>query len=86
MPRVNLTLTQQREAEAKKLYRKQDGILLYEMNLAKGKATYEEIARKAGVGKSTVQKAFNRPNDMRIDLLRKICLALGVRLEIYAEQ
>ncbi len=83
MPKIFLTSEERRRAEADKKNRRQDSGLVYELREAvKGKYTYEELAQRAGVGKSTVQKAFNKPSEMRVDLLRKICYAAGVQLEI----
>lgn len=81
MPRVYLTLEEKKKSDAEKEFRKQDRLLRGAIN-EKINCTYEELAQKAGVSKSTIQKFVNNPTGLRIDLLRKCCFAAEIPLII----
>ena len=49
------------------------------------KISYDELAEKAGVGRCTVQKFVNSPQELRIDHLRKCCIAADIPLVISGE-
>lgn len=87
MPKVYMTIEERKRADDEIRNRKTDKLLIMDLREAKKGLgfDYDEVARRAGVGRQTVCKAFNEPGKMRIDLLRKICFAVGVKLEISAE-
>lgn len=83
MPRVFLTSEEKRISEMQKEFRKQDRILRDIIReKVYGKITYEDFAIKAGVGKSTVQKFMNRPDQMALPMLRKCCIAAEIPLAL----
>lgn len=87
MPKVYLSNEERRRAENESRSRKDDKLLMSDLRESK-KAhglDYQEIARRSGVSTATVCKAFNEPAKMQIDILRRICYATGVRLEISTE-
>lgn len=83
MPKVYLTSEDKRIAEMQKQFRKQDRILrdIIREKVYR-KISYEELAEKAGVGKSTVQKFINHPEQMALPMLRKCCIAADIMLSI----
>lgn len=87
MPKVYLTAEERREAEFQKRIRREDKILMSDMREGKKKngLDYKEIAKKSGVSCRTVCKAFNEPQKIQVDMLRRICFAAGVSLEVTAE-
>ncbi|MBR3960843.1 MAG: hypothetical protein IKK13_01360 [Clostridia bacterium] len=86
MPKVVLTLEEKRRAEAEKEFRRQDRILRDIIReKVHRKISYDELAAKAGVGRNTVHKFMTHPELMRIDLLRKCCIAAEIPLVIAGE-
>ena len=86
MPKVRLTFEEQRKADAEKSFRQQDRLLRDVIrDKVYRKVSYDEFAKKAGVGKSTVQKFVNSPEEMALPLLRKCCVAADIPLKILAE-
>ena len=86
MPRVALTLDDKRKMDAEKQFRSQDRLLrdiIHEKVYRK--ISYDELALKAGVSKTTVQKFVNAPEKMSLPLLRKCCIAADIPLVISAE-
>ena len=90
MPRAYLTLEEKARAELNKFNRRQDNELRAVLLTAKKtkKLTYKSLAEKADVGESTARKALDVSLDLgtiELDKLRKVCNALGVRLQLFAE-
>ncbi len=86
MPKVVLTLEDKRRAEMEKDFRRQDRLLrdvIREKVLRK--ISYDELAEKAGVGRGTVQKFVNHPEQLRVEHLRKCCIAADIPLVISGE-
>lgn len=83
MPKIYLTSEDKRIAEMQKEFRKQDRILRDIIReKVYGKITYEDFAVKAGVGKSTIQKFMNHPEQMNLPLLRKCCIVADIMLSV----
>jgi len=87
MPKVYMTEKDRRRADTEKDNRRQDICLAGELRQAAKnlKVSYKDLAKRAEVSIGTVQKAMNNPNEMRIDILRRICFEVGVSLQIFAE-
>lgn len=87
MPKVYMTEKDRRRADSERERRRQDICLAGELRQAakNSKVSYKDLAKRAEVSIGTVQKAMNKPNEMRIDILRRICFEVGVNLQIYAE-
>ncbi len=86
MPKVILTLEDKRRAAAEKEFRRQDRLLRDVIReKVYRKISYDDLAEKAGVGRCTVQKFVNHPERMRIDHLRKCCIAANIPLVISGE-
>lgn len=86
MPKVILTTEDKRRAELENNFRRQDRVLrdvIREKVLRK--ISYDELAAKAGVGRSTVQKFVNHPEQLRVEHLRKCCIAADIPLVISGE-
>ena len=86
MPKVVLTLEDKRRAEMEQDFRRQDRLLrdvIREKVLRK--ISYDELAAKAGVGRCTVQKFVNHPEQLRVEHLRKCCIAADIPLVISGE-
>lgn len=86
MPKVILTIEDKRRAELENNFRRQDRVLrdvIREKVLRK--ISYDELAAKAGVGRSTVQKFVNHPEQLRVEHLRKCCIAADIPLVISGE-
>lgn len=86
MPKVILTTEDKRRAELENDFRRQDRVLrdvIREKVLRK--ISYDELAEKAGVGRSTVQKFVNHPEQLRVEHLRKCCIAADIPLVISGE-
>ena len=87
MPKVYLTIEERKKAEFENKAKRDDKLLTCDLREAK-KANgldYREIARRSGVSYATVCKAFNAPASLQVDMLRRICFAAGVRLNVVAE-
>ena len=86
MPKIAFTIEDKRKMAAEREFRKQDRIL---RDIIRSKVyrkiKYEDFAKKAGVGKSTVQKFVNEPQTLNISTLRKCCIAADIPLSIQAE-
>ena len=86
MPKVYLTSEERRIAEMQKEFRKQDRLLRDVIReKVYRKISYEELAEKAGVSKSTIQKFVNEPERLHISILRDCCAAANIPLVISAE-
>lgn len=86
MPKVILTPEDKRRAAAEKEFRRQDRLLRDVIReKVYRKISYDELAEKAGVGRCTVQKFVNSPQELRIDHLRKCCIAADIPLVISGE-
>ncbi len=90
MPRTYLTMAERQDAEREAFNRKQDNNLRIELLTAKKtqRLTYRELAEKASVGVSTVQRILDVSFDLgkvELDKLRSVCGALGVRLMMCTE-
>ena len=86
MPKVILTVEDKRRAEMEKDFRRQDRLLrdvIREKVLRK--ISYDELAAKAGGGRGTVQKFVNHPEQLRVEHLRKCCIAADIPLVISGE-
>lgn len=81
MPKVILTFEDQRRAEMEKTFRRQDRVLraIIREKVFR-KISYDELAARAGVGRSTVQKFVNHPEQLRLEHLRKCCIAADIPL------
>ncbi len=81
MPKIYLTFDDKRKAEYEKEFRKQDRILrdIIREKVYR-KIPYDELAKKANVGKSTIQKFVNHPEQLSLPLLRKCCIAADIML------
>ena len=89
MPKI-LTMAERRASEQRRFNRQQDNNVRIVLLQAKKtqKLTYNEIAQKANVGVSTVQKALDVSKSLdsiELDKLRKVGFALGVSLKLCAE-
>lgn len=86
MPKVLLTLEDKRRAAMQSEFRKQDRLLRDVIReKVYRKISYDELALAAGVGRCTVQKFVNAPETMRLDHLRKCCIAANIPLVISGE-
>lgn len=90
MPRTYLTIEERQRAERKSFNSKQDSALRVELLKAKKeqRLTYNELAKKASVGVSTVRRILDVSFDLgvvELDKLRNVCGALGVRLAFCTE-
>ena len=89
MPKI-LTMAERKASEQRRFNRQQDNNVRIVLLQAKKtqKLTYNEIAQKANVGVSTVQKALDVSKSLdsiELDKLRKVGFALGVNLKLCAE-
>lgn len=87
MPKVYMTIEERKRAEYETQARREYKLLMSDLREKKKEngLDYREIARLAGVSFVTVSKAFNEPDKLRVDMLRRICFVVGVRLELTAE-
>lgn len=90
MPKSYLTLAERQKAEAKKFNNTQDNFLQLELLKAKKNQhlTYNDLYEKTKISTSTLQKIFNLNRDLntvKLETLRKICFALGVKLKFCTE-
>lgn len=90
MAKVYLTLKERQEAELRRYYKKQFALLKMELKQAQKKKdiTYEEISKKQGIAKGTVQKVLCPTSDLQtisLENLIAVCGALGIRLILNVE-
>lgn len=86
MPKVALTLEDKRKMDAERQFRNQDRMLRDTIReKVYRKIPYDELAKKANVGKSTIQKFVNHPEQLSLPLLRKCCIAADIPLTISAD-
>ncbi len=87
MPKVYLTAEERKQADYEAKTRQEYKLLMSDLRESKKEngLDYREIARRAGVSCVTVCKAFNEPGGLQVDMLRRICFAAGLKLNVVAE-